>query len=105
MQAPACGLLLYLCLSCAVLPLALGQDASTDATNAVVDPTAKSGEALEDAVGANSEAQEYKEEAIAVKAQVVKQEAAAELSAGDGDIDTTGAGPCFFQPIASCTCS
>lgn len=52
--------------------------------------SAKSGEALEDAVEANSEAQDFKESANPVKAQVVKQAAAVMLASGTGDIDTTG---------------
>ena len=52
--------------------------------------TAKSGEDLTEAVEANSEAQDYNEKTKPVKAQVVKQEPAAMLASGTGDLDTTG---------------
>ena len=52
--------------------------------------TAKSGEELAEAVEANSEAQDYNEKTKPVKAQIVKQEPAAMIASGTGDLDTTG---------------
>lgn len=66
--------------------------AASDAEKQAAQSTepAKSGTSLEDAVEANSEAQDYKEDTKPVKAQVVKQEPAVMISSGTGDIDTTG---------------
>ena len=58
----------------------------TDATDADV----KTGQALTDAIEANSEAQDYNEDTEVVKAQVVKEEPAVEIASGTGDVDTTG---------------
>lgn len=52
---------------------------------------AKSGEDLAEAVEINSGAQDYNEKAKPIKAQVVKQEPAAMIASGTGDLDTTGA--------------
>ena len=73
--------------------------AAADGTTAVVTAAseaeksteqAKSGDALEDAVEANSEAQDYKEDTKPVKAQIVKQEPAVMIASGTGDVDTAG---------------
>lgn len=55
---------------------------------------AKSGEELAEAVETNSEAQDYNEKTMPVKAQVVKQEPAAMIASGTGDLDTTGVAFC-----------
>ena len=73
-------------------------DTNTNPTKEAAESTetAKSGEELTEAVEANSEAQDYNEKTKPVKAQVVKQEPAAMLASGTGDLDTTGNVP-FFQ--------
>lgn len=50
----------------------------------------QSGQALDDAIEANSEAQDYNEETEPVKAQIVKEEPAVLIASGTGDVDTTG---------------
>lgn len=90
----------------AVTDVAAGANAAADGTaivGAAVDtntnPTkeaalstaaAISGEALTDAVEANSESQDYNEETKPIKAQVIKEEPAAMIASGTGDLDTTG---------------
>lgn len=50
----------------------------------------QSGQALDDAIEANSEAQDYNEDTNPVKAQIVQEEPAVMLASGTGDLDTTG---------------
>lgn len=86
-RSPLAIALLAALLATPFLPQTAAQD--TTAAAASNEPV-KTGEALVDAVEANSEAQDYKEEAKPVKAQVVQQEPAALIASGTGDIDTTG---------------
>lgn len=74
-------------------------DTNTNPTKEAAQSTeaAKSGEELTEAVEANSEAQDYNEKTKPVKAQVVKQEPAAMLASGTGDLDTTGDLPALKQ--------
>ena len=68
-------------------PLASVNITSSNVTSA----SGAAGEELKKQIDDNSEAQEYKENTKPVKAQIVKQEAAANLESGTGDVSTTGA--------------
>lgn len=90
----------------ALTTASLGATAAGDGTSVtgssvthIEDPTSeaakstepiKSGNDLAEAVEANSEAQDYNEASKPVKAQVIKEEPAAMIASGTGDLDTTG---------------
>jgi hypothetical protein len=72
------------CLACAAALLLLASSAIAEDAKPV------SGEELKKKVEENIEAQDYLREASKVVAQVIKQEAPAELASGTGDVASTG---------------
>ena len=86
-----------ICLLCFAIPV-ITQDVQATAATATTSgegviagaAEGQTGQALDDAIEANSEAQDYNEETLPVTAQIVKEEPAIEIASGTGDIDTTG---------------
>lgn len=80
--------------------MAFSADANAAATGKKEDAgKGQTGQALDDAIEANSEAQDYNEETKPVKAQIVKEEPAVTIASGTGDLDTTGVPPCSHFPL------
>ncbi len=75
------------CLACIAALLLLASSATAEDAKPV------SGEELKQKVEENIEAQDYLREASKVVAQVIKQEAPAELASGTGDVASTGNAP------------